>query len=48
MQEMWLFGKLDPPPENAADENEVDLADLASQIIAVASKRRIEQSTGVS
>lgn len=44
MQEMWLFGKLEPFDEKDSENKETDIVDLASEVIETAVKRRHEQS----
>jgi hypothetical protein len=44
MQELWLFGNLDPISKEEAKKKGRDLEALASQVIAVSSQKFFQQT----
>jgi len=45
MQELWLFGKLEPVSQEEAKKEERDLEALANKVIAAASKKHFEKAS---
>jgi hypothetical protein len=44
MQELWLFGNLDPVSKEDVKKQERDLEALANKVIAVSSQKHFQQA----